>query len=73
MQTPFQWDNYSDQAAILKDKSYKKAMRKKAFPSLAKTFFTALITLPISMALTPFVARKKIDANLNLLPSQDLV
>ena len=48
---PFEWDNYSDQPYILKDKKYKKAMRKKYVLDYIKLFFTSLIVLPISMLL----------------------
>ena len=63
MKLPFEWDTYSDQPALLKDKAYKKTMRKKEFPSLLKTIFTALIVLPISLVLMPFVKRKEIDSS----------
>ncbi|MDH4945453.1 glycosyl hydrolase [Sulfurimonas sp. C5] len=62
MKEPFKWDNYSDQAAILTDKNFKKKMRKKEFFSLLKTLFTALIILPISIIAMPFVKRKEIDS-----------
>jgi len=29
--SPFKWDKYSDQPYILKDKDYKKSMRKKIY------------------------------------------
>jgi hypothetical protein len=62
MREPFKWDNYSDQPALLKNRSYKKNMRKKELKSLIKTFFTALIVLPVSIILTPFSKRKEIDS-----------
>ncbi|MCX6052198.1 MAG: glycosyl hydrolase [Campylobacterales bacterium] len=61
MKPPFAWDNFSDQPYQLKDKEYKKKMRKKEIFSLLKTFFTALFILPISFLLMPFVKRKQID------------
>jgi len=63
MQKPFRWDNYSDQPAIITDKTYKKKMRKKEFTSLIKTFFTALLMIPISLVTMPFVKRKEINSN----------
>ncbi len=60
MKQPYIWDNYSDQPYPLKDKTYKKEMRKKEFGSLLKTFFVALAALPVSLILTPFVKRKQI-------------
>ena len=63
MKEPFKWDDYSDQPALLRDKEYKKKMRKREWKSLLKTFFTALFALPISLILTPFVKRKQINSN----------
>ena len=60
MKEPFNWDNYSDQPALLKDRKYKKAMRKKETLSLFKTFLTALIILPFSLVMMPFIKRKSI-------------
>ena len=64
MKQPFSWDNYSDQPAIIKDKAFKKQMRKKEFFSLLKTFLTALVILPISLIAMPLVKRKEIDNRL---------
>ncbi len=61
MKKPFNWDQYSDQAGLLKDKVYKKKMRKKEFFEIIKTFLTALIIFPISIVSTSFVKRKKIE------------
>ena len=62
MKKPFEWDEYSDQPTILRDKIYKKKMRKKEFISLFKTVFISLFTLPLSIILTPFVKRKEINS-----------
>ncbi|MEA3330229.1 MAG: glycosyl hydrolase [Campylobacterota bacterium] len=62
MKKPFIWDYYSDQPYQLKDKRYKKEMRKKEFISLVKTIFTALFILPFSLIMMPFVKRKEIDS-----------
>ncbi len=62
MKEPFIWDNYSDQPAQLKDKNYKKQMRKKEFLSLLITVAIASLVLPFSIIMTPFVKRKKIDS-----------
>ena len=62
MKKPFAWDNNSDQPALLKDKEYKKMMRKKEFFSLVKTFFIALFVLPLSLITLSFVKRKKINS-----------
>jgi hypothetical protein len=60
MKAPFTWDNYSDQPTQLKDKSYKKEMRKHQLFSLIKTAITALVILPISLVAMPFVRRRVI-------------
>ena len=60
MKEPFNWDSYSDQPALLKDRSYKKMMRKKEIFSLIKTFLTALVILPFSLVMMPFIKRKQI-------------
>ena len=57
---PYKWDPYSDQPYQLKDKAYKKQMRKREFKSLLKTFLTSLFVLPAALIMTPFVKRKKI-------------
>ncbi|MBU0720559.1 glycosyl hydrolase [bacterium] len=63
MKKPYQWDNYSDQPYQLKDKEYKKKMRKKELVSLVKTFFISLFILPFSLIMMPFVRRKHVDSN----------
>lgn len=60
MKTPFAWDYYSDQPAIIKDKALKRQMRRSALPSLIKTFCIALLTLPIALLLMPFIPRRSI-------------
>jgi len=62
MKEPFIWDEYSDQPAQLKDRNYKKKMRKREVASLVKTVFTSLIILPLSLIAMPFVKRKEIDS-----------
>jgi len=59
---PYEWDQYSDQPYPLKDKLYKKTMRKREFFSLFKTIFISLIILPLSIVLLPFVKRKSINS-----------
>ena len=63
MQQPYKWDIYSDQPHQLKNKNYKKTMRKKELFSLIKTFLISLLILPFSLIMMPFVKRKKIDSN----------
>ncbi|QOY55220.1 glycosyl hydrolase [Candidatus Sulfurimonas marisnigri] len=62
MKQPYTWDNYSDQPYQLKDKSFKKKMRKKEFYSLFKTFLTSIIVLPLSLILMPFIRRKEVKS-----------
>ncbi|MBW6489249.1 glycosyl hydrolase [Sulfurimonas sp.] len=63
MKQPYKWDNYSDQPYPLQDKNYKREMRKRQIGSLLKTFLVSLFVLPLSIVMTPFVKRKKIDSN----------
>ena len=63
MKAPFQWDEYSDQPALLRDRNLKKLMRKKEWFSLFKTFATALIILPLSIVAMPFIRRKKVNSS----------
>lgn len=63
MKQPFNWDKYSDQAGLLKDKKFKNKMRKKEFLSIVKTFFISLVTLPVSLVMTPFVKRKEVNSS----------
>ncbi len=62
MKQPFIWDYYSDQPYPLKDKAYKKKMRKKEYLSLLKTFFISILVIPFALLLTPFVKRKFINS-----------
>jgi len=63
MQEPYKWDDYSDQPYQLKDKNFKKQMRKKESSSLLKTIFISLFILPFSILAMPFVKRKEIKSN----------
>jgi len=62
MTEPYRWDDYSDQPYQLHDKEYKRKMRSHELLSLIKTFCIALIMLPISLIIMPFVRRKTIDS-----------
>ncbi|WP_241761468.1 glycosyl hydrolase [Sulfurimonas gotlandica] len=62
LKAPFSWDEYSDQPAQLKDRTYKKQMRQREFFSLFKTVFTALVILPISIIMMPYIKRKEVDS-----------
>ena len=60
MKSPFIWDNYSDQPALLQDKPYKKMMKKRELASLLTTILLAFFMLPLSLVMTPFVKRRYI-------------
>ena len=63
MKKPYEWDQYSDQPYPLKDKSFKKMMRKRELSSLLQTFLTSLIVLPVSILMLPFVKRKLVNSS----------
>jgi len=56
--SPFIWDNYSDQPHIIKDKSYKKAMRKRFKNDFLKMISTNLIIFPLSISLMKLFRKK---------------
>ena len=60
---PFIWDNFSDQPYQLKDRNFKKAVRRRELFSSLKTFAVALVTLPLALLLSPFKKKKKIQSN----------
>jgi len=62
MKTPFAWDHYSDQPYQLKDRAFKKKMRRRHLGSLIKTVFTALIILPLSRLMMLFLRRRNINS-----------
>jgi len=54
MKIPFVWDKYSDQPYPLKDKAYKKKMRRKHILSYVPLFFINLIIFPLSILVMYF-------------------
>jgi len=54
MKNPFIWDKYSDQPYPIKDKAYKKKMRKKYFWSYLPLLFINLIVFPFSIIIMYF-------------------
>ncbi|RXK03756.1 hypothetical protein CRV02_00765 [Arcobacter sp. CECT 8989] len=46
---PFFWDKYSDQPSVIKDKTYKKNMRKKYILDYIKMLFSSLLILPLAI------------------------
>ncbi len=61
MKAPFIWDKYSDQPYPLKDKAYKKLMRKKHVWAYLPLFFTNIVLFPLSILLMPFFKGKTVD------------
>ena len=60
MKPPFIWDKYSDQPYPLKDKAYKKMMRKKHIWDYIPLFLTNIILFPLSIALMSLFKGKKV-------------
>ena len=60
MQKPFIWDKYSDQPYPLKDKVYKKRMRKKHMWDYVPLFLTNIILFPLGIVLMPFFKGKEV-------------
>ncbi len=60
---PFIWDDYSDQPHVIKDKAYKKAMRKKHISDYIKLFFTSLFILPFAILVMKLFKGKKEVSN----------
>lgn len=60
---PFIWDNYSDQPHVIKDKAYKKAMRKKHLKDFVKLFFSSIFILPIAIFFMKFFRGKNEVSN----------
>ena len=61
--SPFVWDFYSDQPHVIKDRAYKKQMRKKHLIDYIKLFFTALFILPIATLFMKFFKGKQEVSN----------
>lgn len=63
MKKPYIWDNYSDQPYPLKDKNYKKEMRKRSLVSLLKTLLISIFAFPVSLLMMSFIKNRKINTN----------
>ena len=63
MKTPFSWDYNSDQPYQLKDRIFKKHMRKQERASLLKTALYGAFILPLSLLALPFTPKRTIDTN----------
>lgn len=53
------WDHFSDQPAVIRDKQYKRQLRKKYFVDHLKTLLVSCLVFPISLILWPFFRRRK--------------
>ena len=62
MKTPFQWDKYSDQPYQLKDRNFKKKMRRLERVSLLKTALISLVIFPVAILAMPFKKRQFINS-----------
>ena len=61
MTPPFLWDHHSDQPYPLKDKAYKKMMRKKHSFDYVPLFLSNIILFPLSILLMNFLKGRKVD------------
>ena len=59
----FVWDNYSDQPHVIKDKAFKKKMKKKFIFDQFKILFTFILTFPIATLFMKLFTAKKYDKN----------
>ena len=57
--SPFIWDKYSDQPHVIKDKTYKKMMRKKFKNDFLKMIGTSLILFPLSVTFMKIFTKKE--------------
>ncbi len=60
MKSPFLWDKYSDQPYPIKDKAYKKMMRKRHLWDYIPLLLTNIILFPLSIVLMPLFKGKKV-------------
>jgi len=60
MKEPFIWDKYSDQPYPIKDKVYKKKMRKKHMWDYIPLFFTNIFFFPLSILIMSLFKGKKV-------------
>ena len=57
----FKWDSYSDQPHVIKDKSFKKDMRKRHWVDYMKMALINAFIYPISVIATPLFRSKSVD------------
>jgi hypothetical protein len=58
MKPPFEWDEYSDQPRQLKDRAYKKRMRRMQSRSLLKSALAGIVWIPLAVAAMPFLQKR---------------
>lgn len=63
----FYWDKYSDQPRIIKNREFKKRVRKLHLNDFMKMIFTSLFILPIAMLFMKFFRRKAEVPNIDLI------
>jgi hypothetical protein len=61
MKSPFSWDRYSDQPGLLRDREYKKKMRRSQLFAYIKMLLTSMLFFPISMFVMPFLRPQAVD------------
>ncbi len=61
MKIPFVWDNYSDQPYPIKNKTYKKMMRRKHIWDYIPLFFMNIVLFPLSTLLMFFFNGREVD------------
>ena len=61
MKSPFSWDPYSDQPALLKDRAYKKRMRRTQRWAYLRMLVTSLWVLPVAILAMPFFKGNRAD------------
>ena len=57
--SPFIWDKYSDQPHVIKDKSYKRSMRKRYKNDFLKMLGTTMVMFPLSIILMKLFTKKE--------------
>jgi len=61
MKPPFIWDRYSDQPYQLKDRAFKKRMRRAHRGDFVMMVLTALFIIPLGLLFSPFLRRRTIN------------
>jgi len=61
LKEPFIWDRYSNQPYPIKDKAYKKRMRKISYQDILPMLITNMVMFPVAFFAMPFFKGKKVD------------